>query len=82
MALRKTHDASAHLPEAGQGGKPKYVRVGTLYEDDTGKPVLKLDSLPADGRWQGWINFYTPDEGKVVKEGRRTDAIGDDDIPF
>lgn len=40
-------------------GKPKYLKVGAVFESDKGLS-LKLDCVPAGNEFNGWINFYTP----------------------
>ena len=88
--MKPTYILRAHIPGAGEGGKARYVTLGTLFTRDDGSPAIKLDTLPADGRWQGWVNAF-PWEGRDDKPEKskpktaplkdRPD-IPDDDVPF
>lgn len=40
--------------------KKRYLTVGSVFEDETGRLSLKLDGLPVGPEWSGWISFYEP----------------------
>ncbi len=84
--MKATHVLRAHIPGAGEGGKPRYVTIGTLFTRPDGTPVVKLDSIPTDGRWQGWVNAYPwESKEKAATEEKKSAAkpdLSDDDIPF
>lgn len=55
-------------------GKPKYLRVGAVFESDKGLS-LKLDCVPAGNEFNGWINFYTPKpKGDRAPASQRSEA--------
>jgi hypothetical protein len=74
----------------------EYVRVGTLFEDtESGGYAMKLDAVPLNHNWQGWMNVFPNDktpapgeppvggpakEPKPAPSGKFDDL--DDDIPF
>ena len=92
--MRKKYDAVATIGEyttkAGEK-KKRYLTVGSVFVDDTGRLSLKLDGLPVGPEWSGWISFYEPMERPEQQDApRRREAAkpvpvrGDEDeeIPF
>lgn len=66
MATRKTHDAIATVGtyKTNQGEeKKRYLKVGSLFQDEQGRLSLKLDAVPVAKEWSGWISFYEADRG-------------------
>lgn len=61
--MRKKYDAVATIGEyttkAGEK-KKRYTTVGSVFEDETGRLSLKLDSVPVGQGWSGWVSFYEP----------------------
>lgn len=81
--MKATHMLRAYIPGAGEEGKPRYVTIGALFTRPNGSPVVKLDSIPTDGRWQGWVNAYPWEEkDKLPAKKAAKSSISDDDIPF
>jgi len=64
MAIKK-YDAVATVGEytnkAGET-KKRYMNVGVVFENDKGQLSLKLDALPLNREWSGFISFYEPKE--------------------
>lgn len=61
--MNKKYDAVATIGEYTnkQGEKKKrYLTVGAVMEGDDGRMALKLDALPTNPDWSGWISFYEP----------------------
>ena len=61
--MTKKYDAVATIGEYTnkQGEKKKrYLTVGAVMEGSDGRMALKLDALPTNPEWSGWIAFYEP----------------------
>lgn len=61
--MTKKYDAVATIGEYTnkQGEKKKrYLTVGAVMEGSDGRMALKLDALPTNPDWSGWIAFYEP----------------------
>ena len=61
--MTKKYDAVATIGEYTnkQGEKKKrYLTVGAVMEASDGRMALKLDALPTNPEWSGWIAFYEP----------------------
>jgi hypothetical protein len=61
--MTKKYDAVATIGEYTnkQGEKKKrYLTVGAVMEGNDGRMALKLDALPTNPEWSGWIAFYEP----------------------
>ena len=61
--MTKRYDAVATIGEYTnkQGEKKKrYLTVGAVMEGSDGRMALKLDALPTNPDWSGWIAFYEP----------------------
>ncbi|MEN9534781.1 MAG: hypothetical protein RLZ22_276 [Verrucomicrobiota bacterium] len=61
--MTKRYDAVATIGEYTnkQGEKKKrYLTVGAVMEGNDGRMALKLDALPTNPDWTGWIAFYEP----------------------
>ena len=97
--MTKKYDAVATIGEYTnkQGEKKKrYLTVGAVMEGNDGRMALKLDALPTNPEWSGWIAFYEPkqqDGGYQQRpvpqqSGPSRQAMApvisdeDDDIPF
>ena len=95
MAAKKIYDAVATIGEytdrQGQQ-KKRYVNVGSVFESDKGYLSLKIDSIPVDPEWSGWVSFFVPKE-QMQPVSEHSEAKGnafqpqggggiDDDIPF
>lgn len=89
--MKPTHVLKAYIPGAGKDGKAKYFTIGSLFQRSNGEVVVKLDSVPTDGRWQGWVNAYPWEDEKrysaaspdtPVKAKPTPPEIPEDDIPF
>lgn len=42
--------------------KKRYVNIGKVFENEKGQLSLKLDTIPVDPNWSGWVSFYEPKE--------------------
>jgi len=42
--------------------KKRYVNIGKVFENDKGQLSLKLDTIPVDPNWSGWVSFFEPKE--------------------
>ena len=42
--------------------KKRYVNIGKIFENDKGQLSLKLDTIPVDPNWSGWVSFFEPKE--------------------
>ena len=66
--------------------KKRYYNVGTLFKRDDDTLTLKLDQMPIDPEFNGWINFYEIDEKDskpaAAKPAPAPEPEFDDDIPF
>jgi hypothetical protein len=97
--MTKKYDAVATIGEYTnkQGEKKKrYLTVGAVMEGNDGRMALKLDALPTNPEWSGWIAFYEPkqQDGSYQQRpapqqsGPSRQAMApvisdeDDDIPF
>jgi single-stranded DNA-binding protein len=98
--MTKKYDAVATIGEYTnkQGEKKKrYLTVGAVMEGTDGRMALKLDALPTNPEWSGWIAFYEPkqQDGYQQRESPQRPAAParkvaapaayddeDDDIPF
>lgn len=61
MASQRTHDVTATIGEYtnGQGEKKKrYINVGSAFTDDQGRVSIKLDAVPTNPEWSGWLSLY------------------------
>lgn len=61
MASKYTHDLVATIGEYTnrEGEKKKnYLNVGKAFTDEHGRVSLKLDALPVNPEWSGWISLY------------------------
>lgn len=101
MKAAYTHDAVATIGKykdrtTGEE-KKNFLTVGKLFTDDEGRMSLKLDGLPVNPEWSGWLSFYPrrTDGARPAPTPPRQDAHNqakanayqpqpqaDDDIPF
>jgi len=61
MASKLTHDLVATIGEYKNNGgetKKNYLNVGKAFTDEQGRVSLKLDALPVNPAWSGWISLY------------------------
>lgn len=98
MKTRKKADAVASIGEYtnGQGEKKKrYVNIGTLFESEDGRLSLKVDAIPVNPEWSGWVSFFEPkdsdnqtrrQQGPTQHESAKANAYqpedDGEDIPF
>lgn len=85
MAMVKIGIVKAHIPGVGEGEGLKYVPVGVAFKDDKGRTAVKLNTLPIDKRWQGWLNIFDDATEPAVGRGESKSLGGqeiEDDIPF
>jgi single-stranded DNA-binding protein len=96
--MTKRYDAVATIGEYTnkQGEKKKrYLTVGAVMEGNDGRMALKLDALPTNPEWSGWIAFYEPKQQDGYQQRPAPQQSGpsrqamapvisdeDDDIPF
>lgn len=69
--MKKKYDAVATIGEytTKTGEKKKrYTTVGSVFEDDSGRLSLKLDSVPVGQAWSGWVSFYEPTRKELGEE--------------
>lgn len=79
MPLDRLGLVKAHIPNT-TGGELKYITVGAAWRDsNTGRIAIKLNAMPLDKRWAGWLNIFEQDKDEVRKE---PPPGGEDDIPF
>lgn len=62
--MKKTHDLTATIgeyidKETGEK-KKRRVHCGIVLEDDHGRPVIKIESLPVTG-WNGFLSMWEVD---------------------
>lgn len=72
MASQRTHDVSATIGEYkdGQGNtKKRYINVGSAFTDEQGRVSIKLDAVPVNPEWSGWLSLYEVRD----KDGRESD---------
>jgi len=65
---RYTHDVVATLGEytdktTGEK-KKRYTNVGKAFTDEDGRLSIKLDTIPVDPNWSGWLSLYPADRDK------------------
>jgi hypothetical protein len=64
--------------------KNKWTKVGVVMKTKQGGLALKLDTIPTNGDWNGWISLSEP----RAKDGAPTQAVSQpvaelsDDVPF
>lgn len=64
--------------------KNKWTKVGVVMKTKQGGLALKLDTIPTNGDWNGWISLSEP----RAKDGTPTQAVSQpvaelsDDVPF
>lgn len=61
MASQRTHDVTATIGEYknGQGEtKKRYINVGSAFTDEQGRVSIKLDAVPVNPEWSGWLSLY------------------------
>ena len=80
MGMKKIADLAASAGEYkdAQGNeKKRWVRVGTLFQDEQdGRQAIKLDAVPV-GEWSGWLSVFK-DYGKQGQQPQQ----GSDGLPF
>ena len=81
MAKEKVADAMAYIPGTA-GQKNRYIKIGTAMAE-AGRPhdiSIKIDSLPIDKGWTGWINLWR-DETRPSEGGSKSPSYNDKE-PF
>jgi hypothetical protein len=80
--MSKVYDVVAIVGKR-KDDKPNYVKVGAVFQNDKGMS-MKLDSIPAGGEWNGWLNFFEPKERSSATSAaiEREAASFSDDTPF
>ena len=74
------------------GDKNRYPRIGIAMKDGE-RISIKLDTIPIDKTWEGWINIFPRDEAQRPLQSTRPSSptrypnvpstdFPDDDIPF
>jgi hypothetical protein len=93
MASKPTHDIVATIGEytnAAGEKKKRYVTCGKAFTDDEGRMSLKVDAMPVNPAWSGWLSLYAiereaprqqPDPRPAASAPAADDGE-DDDIPF
>jgi hypothetical protein len=91
MVKKMIGDACAHM--VLMGGKSKYVRIGSAFQDlETQSISFKIDTLPvatsSGPQWSGWVNVFPREDASDAQSKRGIPAkrppsydLGDD-IPF
>lgn len=88
MSLKKIGIVKAHIPGVQKGQGLKYVPVGVAFKDDErdGRIAIKLNAMPLDKRWDGWLNVFDEEyPAQAQKDGDNPPLDDDpysDDIPF
>jgi len=92
--MKKTHDAVVSLGEYTDGEgqtKKRYKNIGTVFTRDDGSQAMKLDTVPLGQDWNGWINFYEPQnqrndrpqqQQQTRPQAQNNTSYEKDDIPF
>jgi hypothetical protein len=92
--MKKTHDAVVSLGEYTDGEgqtKKRYKNIGTVFTRDDGSQAMKLDTVPLGQDWNGWINFYEPQNQRNERPQQQAPKpqtqnnqsyAQNDDIPF
>ena len=62
MAAKITHDIVATIGKykdrtTGEE-KKQYLTVGKCFTDEQGRQSLKIDALPVNPEWSGWLSLY------------------------
>ena len=60
-------------------GRGIWINCGVLLEKENGKMSLKLDVVPVDPNWDGWLVVSERKERRTYDEGQKAP---DDGIPF
>ena len=53
-------DACAFI-KADSQNKNRYIKIGIALKDESDRISLKIDSLPFDPKWEGWVNIFPRD---------------------
>ena len=63
MKMTKKFEVIAKIGEydSGDGKKARWRQCGVVFEDESGKLSLKLDSIPIATEWNGWFTFSKPE---------------------
>ena len=92
--MKKSHDAVITLGEyTDPNGQTKknYKNIGSVFTRDDGSQAMKLDTVPIGPDWNGWINFYQPQnqrndrpqqQQQTRPQAQNNTPYEKDDIPF
>ena len=42
--------------------KTRWLKIGTIMTTQAGKQAMKLDCLPLNADWDGWVQMFTPNQ--------------------
>lgn len=54
--------------------KKRYIPVGKVFESESGGLSLKLDAVPVDQEWSGWISFFVPKDKEASSPSQHSEA--------
>jgi hypothetical protein len=63
--------------------KNKWTKVGVVMRTKQGGLALKLDTIPTNSDWNGWVSLSEPKpKDGVAPQAAPTNPESDPDIPF
>ena len=70
------HDVVATIGEYQHQGetKKRYQKCGAAFTNDDGQISLKLDAVPVNPDWSGWLNLYPKKEYDAAPQQQRPPA--------
>lgn len=77
MASKRTHDVSATIGEYTNGAgetKKRYITVGSAFTDESNRISIKLDAVPVNPEWSGWLSLYPVKDRDDREQDRRQPA--------
>ena len=65
--------------------KNKWTKIGVVMRTKQGGLALKLDTIPTNGDWNGWVSFSEPkakDSQPAQQSAQAPADTANDDVPF
>lgn len=92
MAAKRTHEVVATIgkyTDASGEEKKRYINIGSAFTDDQGRVSLKLDAVPVNPEWTGWLSLYPVKSDRPAQQQSKpkpapaaANGDADEDIPF
>lgn len=54
--------------------KTRWLKIGTIMTTQAGKKAMKLDCLPLNADWDGWVQMFEPNQDQNNLKTARADA--------